>query len=99
MSKMTNSDKYSHILWLRKQRDCLIGAVGELVEEVTNEKIININFDELIMVARDLVKINDELYSLEFDIDDIVYDIIKNSDDDIIMVVNDRKPINIKIKI
>ena len=52
------SEKYSSVLWLRKQRDCVIGVLEKQIEELIYEKK---RIDGLINIVNDLVRLNDEI--------------------------------------
>ena len=66
MSKISNSEKYSSVLWLRKQRDGVIGALEKQIGELICGKK---RMDELIKIVNDLVRLNDEIYDIEMDSD------------------------------
>ena len=66
MSKMSNSEKYSSVSLLRKQRDGVIDAVEEQIGELICGKK---RIDELIKIVNDLVRLNGEIYDIEMDSD------------------------------
>ena len=52
------SEKYSSVLWLRKQRDCVIGVLEKQIEELIYKKK---RIDGLIKIVNDLVRLNDDI--------------------------------------
>ena len=52
------SEKYSSVLWLRKQRDGVIGVLEKQIGELKYEKK---RIDGLINIVKDLVHLNDEI--------------------------------------
>ena len=60
------SEKYSSVLWLRKQRDGVIGAVEKQIGELICGKK---RIDGLIKIVNDLVRLNNEIYDIEADSD------------------------------
>ena len=82
------SEEYSSVLWLRKQRDGVIGVLEKQIGElIYKEKRI----DGLINIVNDLVHLNDEIYDIEMDLDCEKPNIEMDSDYDI------EKPIHIQI--
>ena len=73
MTKMLNEkqkEKLSSALWLKKQRDGVIGAVEEETKKL-KQKIerIDTKIDELINTIKELVDLNDEIYDIEMESD------------------------------
>ena len=57
-----DSEEYSSVLWLRKQRDCVIGVLEEQIGELICDKK---RIDGLIEITKDLFRLNDEIHNIE----------------------------------
>ena len=57
-----DSEEYSSVLWLRKQRDCVIGVLEEQIGELICDKK---RIDGLIDITKDLFRLNDEIHNIE----------------------------------
>ena len=60
------SEEYSSVLWLRRQRDGVIGVLEKQIGELIYKKK---RIDGLINIVIDLVYLNDEIYDIEMDLD------------------------------
>ena len=66
LSVIENWTKKTSVGWLRKQRDGVIGYLEERIKELkdtTEERI-----EELEDIAKELTKLNDEIYEIEYSI-------------------------------
>ena len=65
ISKYSDKDKPS-VVWLRKQRDSLIGVIKEDIENLKKRTDkIKEETDEITEILKELVELNDEIYDIE----------------------------------
>ena len=69
-SKCCDKNKQS-VVWLRKQRDSLIGAIEDDIKKLKKRTDkIKEETDEITKILKELVELNDEIYHIEYSIED-----------------------------